>query len=279
MRSGSVYNANLPFIAFFILCFLPGMVVKGQLVDSDTTLKLRYPFDDRSGLPWEERKLSPLELNMPSNFSTEVIYDAERNEYIYYEKVGNLDIRQPVYMSPDEYYDFVFEKSIRDYWRYKFSGDESYARSSLIPEIQFGGEAFDKIFGSNVINIIPQGSAELIFGVNISRTENPTLSEKLRTIPTFDFQEKIQMNVTGSIGDKMQLGINYNTEAMFDFENRTKLEYSGDEDEIIKRIEAGDVTLPLPGTLITGSHSLFGLKTELQFGRLTVTNVFSQQKG
>lgn len=279
MRSGSVYSAILPFIAFFILCFLPGMVVSGQNVETDTTLTLRYPFNDHSGSPWEERLKSPLVPGMPSNFSSEVVYDPVNNEYIFYERLGRLDIRQPVHMSPEEYYDFVFENSIRNYWRYKFSGDESYARSSLIPQIQFGGEAFDKIFGSNTINIIPQGSAELIFGVNISRTENPTLSEKLRTIPTFDFQEKIQMNVTGTIGDKMQLGINYNTEAMFDFENRTKLEYSGDEDEIIKKIEAGDVTLPLPGTLITGSHSLFGLKTEMQFGRLTLTNVFSQQKG
>lgn len=254
-------------------------MVNGQDVGRDTTRNLRFPFDDRSGLPWEKQVISPLKMDMPSNFSSKVVYDPEKNEYIYYEKVGGLNIRQPAHMNPDEYYDFVFENSIREYWRYKFSGDESLERGSLIPQIQFGGEAFDKIFGSNTINIIPQGSAELIFGLNISRTENPTLSEKLRTIPTFDFQEKIQMNVTGTIGDKMQLGINYNTEAMFDFENRTRLEYSGDEDEIIKKIEAGDVTLPLPGTLITGSHSLFGLKTELQFGRLTVTSVFSQQKG
>ncbi|MFO7851228.1 MAG: cell surface protein SprA [Bacteroidota bacterium] len=279
MRSGPVYSANLPVIVFFILCFLPGIMINGQDVGRDTTRNLRFPFDDRSGLPWEKQVISPLKMDMPSNFSSKVVYDPEKNEYIYYEKVGGLNIRQPIHMSPDEYYDFVFENSIREYWRYKFSGDESLARESLIPQIQFGGEAFDKLFGSNTIDIIPQGSAELIFGLNISRTENPTLSEKLRTIPTFDFQEKIQMNVTGAIGDKMQLGINYNTEAMFDFENRTRLEYSGDEDEIIKKIEAGDVTLPLPGTLITGSHSLFGLKTELQFGRLTITNVFSQQKG
>ena len=279
MRSGSVYSAKLHVIALFIICFLPGIMVNGQDFQSDTTINLRFPFKDRSGIPWDKQVISPLKLDMPSNFSSRVVYDPEKNQYIYYEKVGNFDYRQPVRMSPEEYYDFVFENSIREYWRYKFTGDESLARSSLIPQIQFGGEAFDKIFGSNTINIIPQGSAELIFGINISRTENPTLSEKLRTIPTFDFQEKIQMNVTGSIGDKMQLGINYNTEAMFDFENRTKLEYSGDEDEIIKKIEAGNVTLPLPGTLITGSHSLFGLKTELQFGRLTVTSIFSQQKG
>ena len=134
-------------------------------------------------------------------------------------------------------------------------------------------------FGSNTINIVPQGSAELIFGVNISHIENNTLSEKLRTTTTFDFEEKIQMNVTGSIGEKMELGINYNTDALFDFENRTKLQYAGDEDEIFKKIEAGNVTLPLKGSLINGSYSLFGLKTEMQFGKLTMTTVLSQQKG
>ena len=118
-----------------------------------------------------------------------------------------------------------------------YQENEAGFRSTLIPQIEVGGAAFDKIFGSNTINIIPQGSAELIFGINISRTENPTLSEKLRTIPTFDFKEKIQMNVTGTIGDKMELGVNYNTDAMFEFENRTKLQYSGKEDEILKKLK------------------------------------------
>ncbi|MEZ5010287.1 MAG: cell surface protein SprA [Bacteroidales bacterium] len=240
---------------------------------------LRYPFRDYSGRPWEQETRSPLTLGNPSNITRQVVYDPDNNEYIIYEKVGSLDYRRPVHMTPEQYQKYRFDNMMREYWRAKLTGDESGVRQSLIPQIQVGGEAFDKVFGSNTINIIPQGSAELVFGVNIDRTDNPQLSEKLRTIPTFDFQEKIQMNVTGTIGEKMQLGINYNTEAMFDFENRTKLEYSGGEDEIIKKIEAGDVTLPLTGTLITGSHSLFGLKTELQFGKLTVTSVVSQQKG
>lgn len=245
----------------------------------DTAGKSILKIKDISGIPWEYPSRSPLFLDLPKNISSTAVYDPDRNEYIIYQKVGPFNYRTPVRMSPEEFRKYEFERRMREYWNMRLSGDETGYRSSIIPQIEIGGEAFDKIFGSNVINIVPQGSAELIFGINISRTQNPTLSEKLRTIPTFDFKEKIQMNVTGTIGDKLQLGVNYNTEAMFEFENRTKLQYAGKEDEIIKKVEAGDVTLPLTGTLITGSYSLFGLKTEMQFGKLTVTTVMSQQKG
>jgi cell surface protein SprA len=246
---------------------------------ADTARRSPLKLKDNSGIPWESKEKSPLFLDNPSNFKSTVIYNPEKNEYIIYQKIGAFDYRTPVHMNPEEFRKYEYNRAMRDYWESRIAGDESGFRSNLIPQIQVGGAAFDKIFGSNIINIVPQGSAELIFGINISRTENPTLSEKLRTIPTFDFKEKIQMNVTGTIGDKMQLGVNYNTDAMFEFENRTKLQYAGKEDEILKKVEAGDVTLPLTGTLINGSYSLFGLKTEMQFGKMTVTTVLSQQKG
>ncbi|HMT66579.1 MAG TPA: cell surface protein SprA, partial [Bacteroidales bacterium] len=262
-------------MGLLMLFSLSSLVIKAQTETDNSLLRLNYD----PAFPWEAKKSSPLFLYNPSNITTRVEYDGRNNQYIIYQKAGTLDFRKPVYMSAEEYRRFEFNQAMREYWDASLRGDATGYRSSLIPQIEVGGETFDRIFGSNIINIVPQGSAELIFGINISHTENPTISERLRTIPTFDFQEKIQMNVTGTIGDKMQLGINYNTEAMFEFENRTKLEYSGKEDEIIKKIEAGDVTLPLNGTLITGSYSLFGLKTELQFGKLTMTTVFSQQKG
>ena len=285
MRSGISYS-NLLKYSYFVLIvsvFLFSSTTEGQVSNqtslSDTARKTPLKLKDVSGIPWEEAPKAPLFLDNPSNIKSTVVYDPEKNEYILYQKVGSFDYRTPVHMTPEEFRKYQFNKEMRDYWQSRIRGDISGFKSNLIPQIEFGGAAFDKIFGSNVINIIPQGSAELIFGINISRTQNPALSEKLRTIPTFDFKEKIQMNVTGTIGDKMQLGVNYNTEAMFEFENRTKLQYSGKEDEIIRKVEAGDVTLPLTGTLITGSYSLFGLKTEMQFGKLNVTTVLSQQKG
>ncbi|MCK5066498.1 MAG: cell surface protein SprA [Bacteroidales bacterium] len=241
---------------------------------------LHYPFTDRGAYPFSSSGLnSPLYLQNPSNVNSKIIYDPLTKKYVFSETIGSWNYRTPTLMSMEEYAKYEFRQQVNDYWRLKSSGSSLEQQLSFIPPIQVGGEAFDKLFGSNVINIIPSGSAELIFGFNLSKQDNPNINERLRSVPSFTFDEKIIMNVAGSIGDKMAMDISYNTEATFDFENQTKLEYSGKEDEIIKKIEGGNVNLPLPGSLISGSQSLFGLKTELQFGKLTVTSVFSQQRG
>ena len=268
-----------------LLLFVQGISVWAQVNASDSsktsgTPLLHYPFHDYSGNPLLQQNQSGLYLNLPSNIQRRIEYDPKTNEYIIYEKVGKgFNYRLPYVMSQDEFRKWQYDQAIRQYWQQKASGNAGSFRKSLIPKLYVGGEAFDRVFGSNTVNIVPQGSAELIFGINTSRIDNPALSEKLRKVTTFDFKEKIQMNVAGTVGDKLKLGINYNTEATFDFENQTKLEYTGKEDEIIKKIEAGNINFPLSGTLITGSQSLFGLKTDLQFGKLTVSAVFSQQKG
>lgn len=242
-------------------------------------LQKRYNVTD-SRLPFTPVRKQPLLfLETPPNITPSVEYDPKNNEYNFSEKVGQLNYSTPYSMNLNEYKNYEFKRSKQENWRQRSKSESVDRRSPLMKSINIGGEAFDKIFGTNTINIVPQGSAELIFGISTSKVNNPNISERLRKTTTFDFREKIQMNVTGSIGDKMKLGVNYNTEATFDFENKTKLEYTGKEDEIIKKIEAGNVSLPLTGSLITGSQSLFGLKTEMQFGKLYMTTVLSQQKG
>ncbi len=241
---------------------------------------LRYPFEDENeNQEFGSQKESPLYLKDPKNILTSIQYDPETGNYILVKRIGEMEYRRGISMTAEEYKEYEAEKSVRDYWMERSRNDGSSGGSELVPELKLGGQFVDKIFGSNTISIKPQGSAELTFGINTTKVENPTLPVNLRKTTSFDFDEKIQMNVTGTVGEKLKMDVNYNTEATFDFENQMRLEYSGDEDEIIKKIEAGNVSMPISNTLITGGQNLFGVKAQLQFGKLSVTSIFSQQKG
>jgi cell surface protein SprA len=216
----------------------------------------------------------------PSNVIEEVIYDEEKNQYIIITKVGDIEIGREV-LSFEEYQEYKLRKEREKYWREKEEARKKGKESnSLIPQINLGNSnAFKGIFGSNVIDIRPQGTVELLLGGVFNRSDNPSIPERQRRTGNFDFKQNIQLNVTGKIGDKININTNFNTQEMFGQNNRLNLKYEGQEDDIIKIIEAGNVQLPLTGTLITGMSSLFGIKAGLQFGKLTVTSVFSQQQG
>ena len=236
---------------------------------TDTTLA--YPFSGTES--------GGLYMNNPSLFNTHVEYDPITNQYYEWQRIGDRNIGLPKVMSFQEYQKQQLEKTTATYWDLR-TGERKVRQTSSfgLPKLYIGGQAFDRLFGGNTVDIRPQGSAELIFSLRVNRLDNPSLPEEQRRTTSFDFVEKIQMNVIGKIGEKLKLTTNYNTESTFDFENQMKLEYTGFEDEIIKKIEVGNVSLPLNGTLITGSQSLFGVKTQLQFGRTTITSVLSQQK-
>ncbi|MFW6309981.1 MAG: cell surface protein SprA, partial [Prolixibacteraceae bacterium] len=257
--------------------YLPLQQVQ-DTVTTDTTGTLPFPFKDQPAFE-NPQDTSRLFLKKPSNINYEVEYDPETGQYIFYEKIGNFNYRLPRTMSKQDYIDYDFEKSVKDYWRERSMLQTQDEQRGLLPRLTVGGEAFNRVFGGNTIDIQPQGYVEVSFGYQMNATENPAIPERLRRVPTFDFDEKIQMNVSGQIGTKMNMRVNYNTEATFDYENKMNLEYTGEEDEIIKKIEAGNVSLPLSGSLISGASNLFGVKAEMQFGRLTLTTLFSQHKG
>ncbi len=248
---------------------------------TNTPPALPYNFQDQStGDPLNYPNAGGLMLNNPSNINTNVEYDPATGNYNIDQKMGGVNYRPPTYMDSEEFQNYMFKKQVKKYWNTRSEAEtQNNSNKPIIPKLNVGGEIFDRIFGGNTVDIRPNGSAELIFAYNGTKTENPAIPERNRKVNTFDFNEKIQLNVIGKIGTKLNLTTSYNTEAMFDFENQMKLAYAGEEDDIIKKIEAGNVSMPLNGTLITGSQTLFGVKTQLQFGRLTVTGLLSQQKG
>jgi cell surface protein SprA len=249
-------------------------------VEIDTTGTLIYPFDDEGEFDYSDDNQSPLFLKRPSNIETQIEYDPETGEYVIREKIGNLDYRMPKALNLQEYVKYDFDRAIKNYWRTRSSTEEiENQQGGLIPQLRIESEAFSNIFGSEVIDIRPQGYVEVQFGVESRYNGNTTLPERMRRTTTFDFENQINVSVRGKIGDKVNMDFNYNTEATFDFENEMTLDYTGKEDEIIRRIEAGNVSLPLNGSLIQGGTNLFGVKTEMQFGHLNVTTVLSQHKG
>ena len=240
--------------------------------------KVDLPFPIFDYQDYTDRKRSPINLKDPENLNTDIVYNPETGGYEIIQKIGNQYYRYPTSMTQAEYIEYQRKKALEDGWIDKVDATNDNA-AGVIPPLKVGGEAFDVIFGGDEINIRPQGSAELSFGVNVSRYDNPALPERQRRVATFDFQQQIQLNMVGQIGDKLKLTISQNTEATFNFQNQVKIEYTGYEDEIIQKIQAGNVSLPLNTTLIQGSQSLFGIRTDLKFGALTVQTILSQQKG
>ena len=242
------------------------------------------PLRDRRGDFISDPNRNPVDLADPSGVEKTVEYDPATGRYIVRERLGQFDFRPPTYLTFDEYLAYRTKEDQRRYFN-NLAGvgnpDEQVSIGDPLADIEIDPDLIDNLFGGTEISIQPQGSVDLSFGLNYQYQDNPFIVERFRRNTIFDFDMDIQMNVTGQIGDKLKLNTNYNTGANFGFDNQIKLDYNSEafgEDDIIRNIEAGNVSLPLRGSLIEGAQSLFGIKTELQFGHLRLTAIASQQQ-
>ncbi|MBW8051634.1 MAG: cell surface protein SprA [Cytophagales bacterium] len=253
----------------------------GDSTDKDTIKNQQYR--DRYGNPFTNpRSISPFILSNPSNVVLEVELDASMEYYHISEKIGTFNYRNPTIMSFEEYSAYKNKQMIRNYFKQKSSelGGESVvsSRSTLIPKIYLS-PVMDRIFGGSYVDIRPNGAVSLKFGGQWQRLHNPAISVKQQRTGGFDFDQSINMNVIGKIGEKLKLNVNWDTDATFEFENNIKIQYTAFEEDILQKIEAGYVSMPVKSSLIRGSQNLFGIKTQLRFGRLDVTAIVSSQRG
>lgn len=244
--------------------------------DPDTTLI--YPIPETYD-PTQTQTQS-FDLGDPSGVNQTIVYDPVTGTYVFKETMGNsgINYRNPSLMTFEEYVEYERQQSLRANWKEKIDEQTEESQPFELP-ITVGSKVFENFFGSDQIVIRPQGNVELSFGVNSSRYDNPILPVKQRRITRFDFQQQIQLNLTGQIGTKLKIGTSYNTQAAFDFDNISKLEYAGNEDQIMQKIELGNVSLNLPTTLIPGSQTLFGAKTQMRFGKTYVDLIAASSKG
>ncbi|PHS10901.1 MAG: cell surface protein SprA [Kordia sp.] len=228
--------------------------------------------------------LGQLNVPNPISITSKYTYDPFTDRYIYTESIGDFNINYPVILTPKEYEKLVLQEYIKGYYKTKLDALEGKkdgseeAQKNLLPEFYVNSSFFESIFGGNTIEVIPQGYVSMDIGFLYSKQDNPVLSPQNKSSFTFDFDQQISLSMLGKVGKRLQITANYDTESVFDFQNQIKLEYTPTEDDIIRKIEVGNVSLPLNSTLITGAQSLFGVKTELQFGKTTVTAIYSEQK-
>ncbi len=233
---------------------------------------------DTPGIDTNKISKTRIQLKTPANIYSSTEYDSLSGGFVNRTRVGSTDIGTPRYLTLDEYLKESREKGVEDYFRKRSMSEEFVKGGGILTSLNLPPNPITSWLGGTV-DLHPQGSAELLFGINSNRINNPALSPKQRHVTQFDFDQNIQLNLTGNIGDKIKINAINDTKAIFDFDNIFKLDYNGKEDEIIKKIELGNVGLPLNSNLINPGQSLFGAKVALQFGRLNVTTIVTQNKG
>ncbi|MBI1185600.1 cell surface protein SprA, partial [bacterium] len=251
--------------------------LQSDISGPDTTKKeLKYPLD-KDKKPGDG-KSHPLDLNDPSNINKTTKYDTATGQFIVTRTLGDsTQLGSSESYSLDEYLDKSNDEYMRNYFKSRAKAHNFTSNSAADLKFKVNSGVLKDVLGDDFVDIKPQGSAELIFMGEINRVQNPSWSVRNQRNGQFKFDQKIRLNVLGKIGDKINLNLNYDTEANFEFDNQIKLNWQGDEDDIVKSIEAGNVSLPIQGSLIQGSTNLFGVKTTMQFGRLTVSAVVSKQ--
>ena len=220
------------------------------------------------------------DLDMPSNIKTEAQYDPATGCYVVRTRVGDIDIATPFMLSKGQYENWQLRRSMQEYYRERNSivSEQKDKQPFNILDMNFALGPLEKIFGPGGVQLRTQGSVQVAMGIKSNFTDNPALSLGSRRKTYFDFDQKVQATVNASVGNRLKFNMTYNTDATFDFDSKNiKLAYEGEEDDIVKSIEAGNVSMTTGSSLIRGSSALFGLKTKLQFGKLTATALLSQQ--
>lgn len=247
----------------------------------DSLLHTRWQIQRTQPYSLSDLYQSPLDLKRPDNLQYQVVYNDTIDRYIIGNRMGSTWHSAPIMLTPKEYLAWTEQQQRNSYFRkqndeiFQAKGKEKFDFSDM----HFDLGPAEKIFDPGGIRVKTQGSAELKFGINKKNIDNPSLPIRNRKTTMMDFDEKINLNVNGKVGDKVNMNLNYNTDATFDFDAQNmKLKYDGKEDEIIKLVEAGNVSFPSNSSLIKGASSLFGVRTDMQFGKLKLQMVASQKK-
>nr|WP_220458674.1 MULTISPECIES: cell surface protein SprA [unclassified Flavobacterium] len=209
-------------------------------------------------------------------------YDPVSNRYIYTVSTNEFNIEYPMVLTRKQYEDILLRAAMREYYAKRLAASEGRLteeeKKDLLPRYYVNSKLFENIFGSNTIDVKPNGSVEVDLGIRFSKQDNPIISPRNRKTFAPDFNQRISLSLQGMVGTRLKTDINFDNQATFGFQQQMiKLQYEPDEDAILQGIEVGNVSMPVNNSLVRGAQNLFGVKSKFQFGATTITGVFSKQ--
>lgn len=266
----------------FLILFLFSLVLSKGFGQDKNPKESKKDSIFRMPFPFDNYKDGSLYLNNPTEENVE--YDASVRKYIVREQIGQTKFTLPKYYTEEEYKNYRLRKDIQDYFRKKTAAIEGKKKGSkedqkdLLPTMYVNNKFFETLFGGTEIRLVPRGSLTLNLGMLYQNIENPLLSEDNQKSFTPNFDQQIRANLSAKVGKVLTAEVNYDTQSTFSFQNQLKLDFKPNEDNLIQKIEVGNINMDIKNNLINGSQSLFGIKTQFQFGPTTITGVFSQQQ-
>ncbi|MEO5600013.1 MAG: cell surface protein SprA [Cyclobacteriaceae bacterium] len=291
-KNYSILAISLPLVWLGLL-FSPAVYAQRQdttrVIPQDTTRNKTYEPTrrptftptDRYGDPFSNTTSeSPLFLKDPNELKLDVEIDTSLN-YTIYEKIGELNYRPTTSMSFEEFKKYQDRQILKSYWQNRSratDGESAVSGRGFTPKI-FISPILDRIFGGSYVELVPRGFVTLDFGGSFQKINNPSIPARQQRNGGFEFDQQINMSVVGKVGEKLAVTANFDNNNSFDFQNNMKVEYTGYKEDILQKLEIGNVSLPLNNTLIQGAQNLFGIKAQMQFGRLNVTTIASTQRG
>jgi cell surface protein SprA len=135
------------------------------------------------------------------------------------------------------------------------------------------------IFGKPELAINVSGQVNLTVGWRWDMQNLGTTSANGQVQSSPIFRQDIRVNVNARVGDKLKFNIDHNTRSMFEYDKKFKIGYEGYDDDIIKKVEIGNITFDIPSTLISSGSELFGIGATFQFGPLFLKTAVSQKQG
>ena len=253
---------------------------------ADSTLRaeayFRVPFRPGLGAAVTSRRLPGVRGRLGTYWRREVTLDSAAYRYRVRERVGEADVRAPAELDLPAFLAARRQEAVGETFRslaaQRARREGRRSGFGFAVEIPGGEEsAFRTLFGKNEVSLTVNGTSNVGLGLRYNQND-------LRAAQTVggspidpDFNQDLTLNIAGTIGDKLTVNVNYDTQSQFEFENQVSLVYEGYEDDVLKRVEAGNVFLQTPATLVQGGQRLFGLRTDFQFGPLALTAVASQK--